>query len=84
MSDMRSHTLESIGFTRSILKGREEAIQKLKAEILKPEMTVCAWLHEARRDVLMGHPRSDESHPLTDASIIGTPVLLALMRGCAH
>ena len=29
------------------------------------ELMVITWLHEARRDVLKGHPRSDESRPLT-------------------
>ena len=29
------------------------------------ELIVITWLHEARRDVLKGHPRSDESRPLT-------------------
>ena len=29
------------------------------------ELIVITWLHEARRDVLKVHPRSDESQPLT-------------------
>ena len=29
------------------------------------ELIVITWLHEARRDVLKVHPRSDESRPLT-------------------
>jgi len=29
------------------------------------ELIVITWLHEANRDVLKGHPRSDESRPLT-------------------
>src|SRR5437899_10813342 len=28
------------------------------------ELIVITWLHEAKRDVLKGHPRSDESRPL--------------------
>src|SRR6266508_4492997 len=32
------------------------------------ELIVITWLHEARRDVLKGHPRSNERRPLTDAS----------------
>jgi tRNA (Thr-GGU) A37 N-methylase len=29
------------------------------------ELIVITWLHEAKRDVLKGHPRSDETRPLT-------------------
>ena len=29
------------------------------------ELIVITWLHQARRDVLTGHPRSDASRPLT-------------------
>ena len=29
------------------------------------ELIVITWLHEAKRDVLKGHPRSHESRPLT-------------------
>lgn len=29
------------------------------------EVVVVTWLHEARRDVLLVHPRDDESNPLT-------------------
>lgn len=29
------------------------------------ELIVITWLHEARRDVLKGHPRSDNSRPIT-------------------
>src|SRR4029077_10505652 len=29
------------------------------------ELIVITWLHEAKRDVLKGHPRNDESRPLT-------------------
>jgi len=29
------------------------------------ELIVITWLHEARRDVLKNHPRSDPSRPLT-------------------
>ena len=31
------------------------------------------WLHEARRDVLKGHPRSDESRPLTGVFYTRSP-----------
>jgi tRNA (Thr-GGU) A37 N-methylase len=29
------------------------------------ELIVITWLHEAKRDVLKGHPRNDASRPLT-------------------
>jgi tRNA (Thr-GGU) A37 N-methylase len=29
------------------------------------ELIVITWLHDAKRDVLKNHPRSDESRPLT-------------------
>ena len=29
------------------------------------ELIVITWLHQAKRDVLHNHPRSDESRPLT-------------------
>ncbi len=29
------------------------------------ELIVITWFHEAKRDVLKGHPRNDESRPLT-------------------
>src|SRR6266704_1979944 len=32
------------------------------------ELIVITWLHEAKRDVLKNHPRSDESRPLTGAT----------------
>ena len=32
------------------------------------ELIVITWLHEAKRDVLKNHPRSDESRPLTGAA----------------
>jgi tRNA (Thr-GGU) A37 N-methylase len=32
------------------------------------ELIVITWMHEARRDMLKNHPRSDESRPLTGAT----------------
>jgi len=37
------------------------------------ELIVITWLHEARRDVLKGHPRSDESRPLTGVFYTRSP-----------
>jgi tRNA-Thr(GGU) m(6)t(6)A37 methyltransferase TsaA len=37
------------------------------------ELIVITWLHEARRDVLTGHPRSDESRPLTGVFYTRSP-----------
>ena len=37
------------------------------------ELIVITWLHEAKRDVLKGHPRSDESHPLTGVFYTRSP-----------
>jgi tRNA-Thr(GGU) m(6)t(6)A37 methyltransferase TsaA len=37
------------------------------------ELMVITWLHEARRDVLKGHPRSDESRPLTGVFYTRSP-----------
>ena len=37
------------------------------------ELIVITWLHEARRDVLEVHPRSDESRPLTGVFYTRSP-----------
>ncbi len=38
------------------------------------ELIVITWLHDAKRDVLKGHPRSDESRPLTGVFYTRSPV----------
>jgi len=37
------------------------------------ELILITWLHEARRHVLKGHPRSDESRPLTGVFYTRSP-----------
>src|SRR4030095_13282127 len=37
------------------------------------ELIVITWLHEAHRDVLKGHPRSDASRPLTGGFYTRSP-----------
>ena len=37
------------------------------------ELIVITWLHQARRDVLKNHPRSDESRPLTGVFYTRSP-----------
>jgi tRNA-Thr(GGU) m(6)t(6)A37 methyltransferase TsaA len=37
------------------------------------DLIVITWLHEAKRDVLTGHPRSDESRPLTGVFYTRSP-----------
>jgi tRNA (Thr-GGU) A37 N-methylase len=37
------------------------------------ELIVITWLHEARRDVLKNHPRSDENRPLTGVFYTRSP-----------
>jgi tRNA (Thr-GGU) A37 N-methylase len=37
------------------------------------ELIVITWLHEAKRDVLKGHPRNDASRPLTRAFYTRSP-----------
>jgi len=37
------------------------------------ELIVITWLHEARRDVLKGHPRSDPNRPLTGVFCTRSP-----------
>jgi tRNA-Thr(GGU) m(6)t(6)A37 methyltransferase TsaA len=37
------------------------------------ELIVITWLHQAERDVLKGHPRSDESRPLTGVFYTRSP-----------
>ena len=37
------------------------------------ELIIITWLHEARRDVLQNHPRSDESRPLTGVFYTRSP-----------
>jgi tRNA-Thr(GGU) m(6)t(6)A37 methyltransferase TsaA len=81
---MSSYTLGPVGFIRSTLKGWEEApdawleIEPQFAEALLGmqvghELIVITWLHEARRDVLKNHPRSDESRPLTEVFYTRSP-----------
>ncbi len=36
------------------------------------ELIVITWFHEAKRDVLKGHPRSDESHAIRESRIAKT------------
>ena len=37
------------------------------------ELIVITWLHEAKRDVLTGHPRSDPNRPLTGVFYTRSP-----------
>jgi tRNA-Thr(GGU) m(6)t(6)A37 methyltransferase TsaA len=37
------------------------------------ELIVITWLHQARRDVLKGHPRSDASRPITGVFYTRSP-----------
>jgi tRNA-Thr(GGU) m(6)t(6)A37 methyltransferase TsaA len=37
------------------------------------ELIVITWLHEAKRDVLRNHPRSDQSRPLTGVFYTRSP-----------
>jgi tRNA-Thr(GGU) m(6)t(6)A37 methyltransferase TsaA len=37
------------------------------------ELIVITWLHQAKRDVLAGHPRSDPSRPLTGVFYTRSP-----------
>jgi tRNA-Thr(GGU) m(6)t(6)A37 methyltransferase TsaA len=37
------------------------------------ELIVITWLHQARRDVLKGHPRSDPERPLTGVFYTRSP-----------
>jgi tRNA-Thr(GGU) m(6)t(6)A37 methyltransferase TsaA len=37
------------------------------------ELIVITWLHQAKRDVLKGHPRSDQSRPLTGVFYTRSP-----------
>ena len=37
------------------------------------ELIVITWLHEARRDVLQGHPRNDANRPLTGVFYTRSP-----------
>ena len=37
------------------------------------ELIVITWLHEANREVLSGHPRSDETRPLTGVFYTRSP-----------
>src|SRR5437667_10285798 len=37
------------------------------------ELIVITWLHQAKRDVLKGHPRSDETRPLTGVFYTRSP-----------
>src|SRR5437773_9916312 len=37
------------------------------------ELIVITWLHEAKQDVLKGHPRSDETRPLTGVFYTRSP-----------
>ena len=81
---MNSYTLEPIGVIRSTVKGREDArdawleIELRFAEALLGmdvghELIVITWLHEAKRDVLKGHPRRNENRPLTGVFYTRSP-----------
>ena len=85
---MKSYPLEPIGFIRSTVQGREDAPRQgpegapdawleIEPDLLEMEvghdLIVITWLHQARRDVLKGHPRSDESRPLTGVFYTRSP-----------
>src|SRR5882757_2734734 len=46
------------------------------------ELIIITWLHEARRDVLKNHPRSDESRPLTKKRDVLSGGLHAAVMRC--
>jgi len=66
-----SYTLEPIGFIRSTVKGREDAPRQ--GPEVGHELIVITWLHEAKRDVLKGHPRNDPNRPLTGVFYTRSP-----------
>jgi tRNA-Thr(GGU) m(6)t(6)A37 methyltransferase TsaA len=61
--------------------GAPEAVIELNAELadalrgVEPgtELLLLTWLHEAERDVLLVHPRGDESRPLTGVFATRSP-----------
>jgi tRNA (Thr-GGU) A37 N-methylase len=85
---MSSYSLEAIGFIRSTIKGREDAPRQgpegapdawleIEPDLLGMEaghdLIVITWLHEAKRDVLKGHPRNDLKRPLTGVFYTRSP-----------
>ncbi len=52
---------------------REEVAEGLEGLAVGDEVLVLSWLHEAHRDVLKVHPRSDESRPLTGVFATRSP-----------
>jgi tRNA-Thr(GGU) m(6)t(6)A37 methyltransferase TsaA len=52
---------------------RPFAIQGLDAIAAGDEIIVVTWLHQARRDVLKVHPRSDPNRPLTGVFATRSP-----------
>jgi tRNA-Thr(GGU) m(6)t(6)A37 methyltransferase TsaA len=61
--------------------GAPEAVLELDADVadalrgVEPgtELLLVTWLHEAERDVLLVHPRGDESRPLTGVFATRSP-----------
>ncbi|WP_437726022.1 tRNA (N6-threonylcarbamoyladenosine(37)-N6)-methyltransferase TrmO [Sorangium sp. So ce861] len=49
------------------------AAEALKGLVAGDEIILITWLHEARRDVLQVHPRSDTSNPLTGVFATRSP-----------
>lgn len=55
------------------LEVRPFAAKALDGLAVGDEIIVITWLHEARRDVLMVHPRSDPRNPLTGVFATRSP-----------
>ena len=66
---------------RQGLEGAPDAWLEIKPEFAEAllgmevghELIVITWLHQANREVLKGHPRSDESRPLTGVFYTRSP-----------
>jgi tRNA-Thr(GGU) m(6)t(6)A37 methyltransferase TsaA len=61
------------GAPRATLELNEALRQGLSGIVVGDELVVLTWFHEARRDVLMLHPRDDATRPLTGVFATRSP-----------
>jgi tRNA-Thr(GGU) m(6)t(6)A37 methyltransferase TsaA len=55
------------------LEVNESVVEGLLGVAAGQDLVLITWLHQARRDVLQVHPRSDRNHPLTGVFLTRSP-----------
>lgn len=61
------------GGARALLELEHEVRDGLRGILPGDELVVLTWLHQARRDVLLTHPRNEPERPLTGVFATRSP-----------